>query len=78
MVGDVPLVEFCWQYGHDDFFDHKILYFCQTHFGRVLRGNDDRVDADWRITFVFDGDLAFAVGTQPVNLAILTRLCQAV
>ena len=48
------------------------------HVGRVLRRDDDRVDAHRLVAVVLDRDLALAVGPQPVDFALLAGFGQPV
>ena len=59
------------QFGRDDFVDHIVLDLSLRDFRRVLRRNDDRIDPHGPVTVVFDRYLALAVGTQPIDLALL-------
>ena len=54
----------------------KSLNFLVLHLLGVLRGDDDRVDAHRLVAVVFDGDLALAVGAQPVHVAVLAGVGQ--
>ena len=46
--------------------------------GRVLRGDDDRVDPHRLVAVVLDRHLALAVGPQPVDFALLAGFGQPV
>ncbi len=59
----------------DDFlFDCRVLEDLAVHEFVVLRGDDDRVDADRAVLFVvFDGDLGLGVRTEPLDLALFAE-----
>ena len=63
----------------DDLLDDELVDFCVRDVGRVLRRDDDRVDADRRVAVVLDRDLALASragasSTSPFLRASVSRL----
>ena len=58
-----------WQNFLDDLLDDKILDFLVLHVMRVLRGDNHVRDAHGLVVFVLNGDLAFGVGSEPIDLA---------
>ncbi len=62
---------------HDELADVGSEQRLQVDVGGVLRGDDDRVEADGLVAVVLDGDLRLAVGAQVGDGAVLTDLGQA-
>ena len=52
---------------------HRFVEVLVLHVRRVLRRNDDRLDAHGFVAFVLDRDLALAVGAEEVDLAGLAH-----
>ncbi len=44
------------------------------NIGRVLRGDDDRIDPHGRVAVILDRDLALGVGSQPADRPVLPQL----
>ena len=61
----------------DDLVEDRFAERLVLHALRVLRRDDDRVDARDLAAFVLTGDLGLAVGAEPVDLALLADVCEA-
>jgi len=78
VVLDLALDEVLWQFWLDDLFDHVVLDLFLRDRRTVLRRDNHRVDANRLLAIVFDGDLALAIGTKPVDFTLLASFRQAI
>ena len=78
VVRDLAVDQFLGQAGADDLLDDVIVNLLVRHLGRMLRGNDDRIDPHGPMAVELDRHLALAVGPQPIDFARLPGLGQAV
>ena len=78
MICDFAVCQFGRQKRFDDLVDYVLFDFILSHFVIVLGRNDDRVNRNGAIVFVFDSDLALAVRAKPTDLVLLAGLGQPV